>query len=197
MTDASAAHRLVTLVTYTLLAAALVLGLLWFLRPNHARWEPAVNTLTLTAGLTGILLERYTASAERRREVLRAVADELADNKAILDHDEAFARTSGAGRRVYPRLNVSAVDQAVVSGVLNTSRDRELAKDLHRWRDLVVGLNWRLDLTEMRFFVGTPDDGDVDAFSKALHNDDGFLAETRKSIATLIELLEAKGVRAG
>ena len=68
---------IVSAVSYSLLGLAFVLGVIWFFWPGNSRWEPAVNSLTLVAGLTGIFVERLTAEAERRTEVLRAVADEL------------------------------------------------------------------------------------------------------------------------
>src|SRR3954462_10382596 len=87
-----ARHRrtVVTTISYGLLALAFVLGVIWFFWPDNSRWEPAVNSLTLVAGLTGIFVERLSAEAERRTGVLRAVADELQENTRLLS-DERFS----------------------------------------------------------------------------------------------------------
>lgn len=157
MKEASLRRAIVTWVTYGLLGVAFVLGVLWLVHPQNSRWEPAVNSITLVAGLTGIFVERLSAAAERRSEVLTAVADELAENERILG-DERFTPNESRRRQVYPRLIASAVDRAVTSGVLDTGRDTELVRQLHRWRDTVQELNRRLDLTEMRTFTTTSDE---------------------------------------
>lgn len=193
MTDASVRRRLVTSATYGLLGVAFALGVLWFLLPDEARWEPAVNSLTLIAGVTGIFVERLTAAAERRSEVLGAVADELAENQRLLETGFSTTRR----RDVYPRLVVSAVDRAVVSGVLDTSRDTDLVRNLHRWRDEVFAVNRRLDLTEMLTFSATATEDDLVAFQQALHGERSYLAGTREQLAELRAQLEDKGVRAG
>ncbi|WP_405071201.1 hypothetical protein OG558_17390 [Kribbella sp. NBC_01510] len=90
-------RMIVTAVSYGLLALAFVLGVVWFISPGNSRWEPAVNSLTLVAGLTGIFVERLTAEAERRTEVLRAVADELRDKPP------GCSATSGSRRTRRPR----------------------------------------------------------------------------------------------
>lgn len=181
-------RTIVTLTTYGLLGAAFALGIAWFVSPDNSRWEPAVNTLTLVAGLTGILLERLTSEAERRSQVLQAVADELQENTRLLA-DPRFS-VSQARRQVYPRLVVSAVDLALVSGVLARQRDTELFGLLHRWRDAVHELNRRLDLTEIRTFTDSISEEELEAFRRALHSENSYLAATRESLTRLIACLE-------
>jgi len=111
--------------------------------------------LTLVAGLTGIFVERLTAEAERRTEVVRAVAAELRENTRLL-RDDRFSPNTPTTRQVYPRLVVSAVDLALVSGALGLRRDAELVGLLHRWRDTVHLFNRRLDLTEISTFSISP-----------------------------------------
>ena len=165
-----AAYRrtVVTAVSYGLLGLAFVLGVAWFFFPGNGRWEPAVNSLTLVAGLTGIFVERLSAEAERRTEVLRAVADELQENTRLLS-DERFSPSTPTQRQVYPRLVVSAVDLALVSGALGRHRDAELVGLLHRWRDTVHLFNRRLDLTEISTFSNTISADELAAFHRALH----------------------------
>lgn len=184
MRDAAARRTAVTVVTYGLLGLAFVLGVVWFFWPENSRWEPAVNSLTLVAGLTGIFVERLTAEAERRTEVLRAVADELSDNERLLA-DERFAAGNGRRRQIYPRLVVSAVDLSLASGVLARHRDAELVGQLHRWRDTVHELNRRLDLTEIRTFSETISDEELDGFRRALHSENSYLAATRERLTRL------------
>ena len=185
-----AAYRrtVVTTVSYGLLALAFMLGVIWFLWPENSRWEPAVNSLTLVAGLTGIFVERLTAEAERRTEVLRAVADELRENTRLLG-DERFSPNTPTTRQVYPRLVVSAVDLALVSGALGLHRDAELVGLLHRWRDTVHLFNRRLDLTEISTFSNTISPTELAAFHRALHRENSYFAATREMLDTLLTRL--------
>jgi hypothetical protein len=189
--DASLRRTVITIVTYGLLGLAFVLGVVWFFWPENTRWEPAVNSLTLVAGLTGIFVDRLTRESERRREVLTAVIDELGENARLLA-DERF---SGTGRRrlIYPRLVVSAVDVALVSGVLVGTRNADLITQLHRWRDMVHELNRRLDLTEFRTFSESVTDEELDGFQRALQGENSFLAATRERLAQLTARLAPKG----
>jgi hypothetical protein len=175
-------------ISYGLLAVAFVLGVIWFFRPDNSRWEPAVNSLTLIAGLTGIFVERLTAAAERRSEVLRAVADELQENTRLLA-DERFSPTPPSHRQVYPRLVVSAVDLALVSGALGLHRDAELVGLLHRWRDTVHLFNRRLDLTEISTFSSTITSAELAAFHRALNHENSYFATTRQMLKTLLDRL--------
>lgn len=179
---------MVTVVTYGLLAVAFTLGVVWFFWPDNSRWEPAVNSLTLVAGLTGIFVERLTSEAERRSEILRAVRDELAENQRLLA-DERFTTTNGRRRQIYPRLIISAVDSALVSGVLARQREAALADQLHRWRDTVNELNRRLDLTELRTFSESISDDELEGFQRALQGPDSYLAATRERLTGLRGLL--------
>ncbi len=185
-----AAYRrtVVTAVSYGLLGLAFVLGVIWFFFPGNSRWEPAVNSLTLVAGLTGIFVERLSAEAERRTEVLRAVADELQENTRLLS-DERFSPTAPTQRQVYPRLVVSAVDLALVSGALGRHRDAELVGLLHRWRDTVHLFNRRLDLTEISTFSNTISSAELAAFHRALHRENSYFAATREMLETLLNRL--------
>jgi hypothetical protein len=181
-------RTVVTAISYGLLALAFVLGVIWFISPGNARWEPAVNSLTLVAGLTGIFVERLTAEAERRTEVLRAVGDELRENTKLL-HDERFSPNTPSTRQVYPRLVVSAVDLALVSGALGLHRDAELVGLLHRWRDTVHLFNRRLDLTEISTFSNTISAAELAAFHRALHRENSYFAATRDMLDNLLTRL--------
>ena len=185
-----AAYRrtVVTAVSYGLLAVAFVLGVIWFFWPENSRWEPAVNSLTLVAGLTGIFVERLTAEAERRTGVLRAVTDELQENTRLLS-DERFSPKTPTQRQVYPRLVVSAVDLALVSGALVRHRDAELVGLLHRWRDTVHLFNRRLDLTEISTFSNTISAAELEAFHRALTRENSYFAATREMLENLLARL--------
>ncbi|MFC0623739.1 hypothetical protein [Kribbella deserti] len=186
--DAGVRRTTVTVLTYGLLALAFVLGVVWFLWPDNSRWEPAVNSLTLVAGLTGIFVERLTSEAERRSEILRAVRDELDENQRLLN-DERFTTENGRRRQIYPRLIVSAVDSALVSGILARQREAGLADQLHRWRDTVHEFNRRLDLTELRTFAETISDEELENFQRALRGPDSYLTATRERLTALITSL--------
>jgi hypothetical protein len=181
-------RTVVSWVTYGLLGLSFVLGIIWFIRPGNNRFDPAVNTLTLVAGLTGIFVERLTSEAERRTEVLRAVADELHENTRLLN-DPRFSPDAPTSRQVYPRLIVSAADLALVSGALGLHKDAELVGLLHRWRDTVHLFNRRLDLTEVSTFSNTISPAELAAFRRALQRDDSYLAATRGMLQELLSKL--------
>lgn len=187
---AAGRRTIITVTTYGLLAVAFVLGVAWLVWPDNSRWEPAVNTITLVAGLTGILVGRLTAEAERRTQVLQAVADELQENTRLLA-DPRFSADQARRRQVYPRLVVSAVDLALVSGALARQRDADLFGLLHRWRDTVHEFNRRLDLTEIRTFTDSISDEELEGFRRALHSENSYLAATRETLGTLIICLDA------
>lgn len=174
----------ITVATFAALAVALIGGVGWFAVSAPAdRWEPAVNTLALLAGLTGIFAERWAAERERRDQAVASIATELGHNHDVLA-DEAFQPTDLRRRRVYPRLMVSAVDSAFASGALSPRRDAELIDRLHRWRSTVAAVNRRLDLTEsLTFSAATAEE--VEQFNRALHRDDGYLHGVRELLAEL------------
>jgi hypothetical protein len=174
----------ITIATFGALAIALLVGVAWFVEsPASQRWEPAVNTLALLAGLTGIFAERWAAERERRNQAVASIATELRHNKELLD-DQAFQPTELNRRRVYPRLMVSAVDSAFASGALSPRRDSELIDKLHRWRSTVNAVNRRLDLTESLTF-GSTSGAEVEQFNRALHRDDGYLHGVRELLGEL------------
>jgi hypothetical protein len=187
--NATVRRRLVTAVTYGLLVLAFVLGVVWFFWPRNSRWEPAVNSLTLVAGLTGIFVERLTAQAERRTAILRAVSDELGENARLLA-DERFTGDIEIRRRVYPRLVISAVDLALVSDAVTGGRDAELFGLLSRWRFTVHELNRRLDLTELFTFTDAATPEELAGFQRALQSENSYLNSTRRLLAELIEVVD-------
>jgi hypothetical protein len=157
----------ITIVTFGALAVALALGLSWFIvsEPGQ-RFEPAVNTLALLAGITGIFAERWAAQRERRQQAIDTIGSELARNRDVLAGEE-FGDGAPTGRKLYSRLLHSAVDAAFSSGALTSRRDSELIALLHHWRGQVSSVNRRLELTEMLMFTSASAD-EVEDFDKAL-----------------------------
>ncbi|MBC6449268.1 hypothetical protein [Actinokineospora xionganensis] len=157
----------ITIVTFGALAVALVLGVTWFaISEPGQRFEPAVNTLALLAGITGIFAERWAAQRERRQQAIESIVSELARNREVLAGDE-FSEGAPGGRKLYSRLLHSAVDSAFTSGALSLRRDTELISLLHQWRGQVSSVNRRLELTEMLMFTTASAD-EADDFNKAL-----------------------------
>jgi hypothetical protein len=176
----------ITIATFGALAFALVLGVFWFFSTSAGeRWEPAVNTLALVAGITGIFAERWAAERERRKQAFESIAIELGHNRRLLS-DDAFQATQFSRRRVYPRLIVSAVDSAFASGALSPRRDAELIEKLHQWRSTVNAVNRRLDLTEsLTFASNSPEE--VEQFNRALHREGGYLHGVQELLKDLSE----------
>jgi hypothetical protein len=178
----------VAVTTYALLGIAFVLGILWILGTGP-EWEPWVNSLTLLAGVTGLVVERQNAETERRAEVVASVVFELQQNRAIVERRLAGLRTGGEhALSVSPRLALSAVDAALASGVLSRTPDRALVEKLHRWRERVQGYNWRRDLTEFELMLIKYQDGEnVGSNLSSLANERLYLLRLR----TLLDQLHS------
>ncbi|MDR7383586.1 hypothetical protein [Promicromonospora iranensis] len=170
----------VAVITYALLGVAFVLGILWILGIGP-EWEPWVNSLTLLAGVTGLVVERQNAETERRSEVVASVVFELQQNRAIVERRLAGLRTGGErALSVSPRLALSAVDAALASGVLSRTPDSSLVGKLHRWREQVQGYNWRRDLTEFELMlIKYQDDADAGSNLSSLANERLYLLRLR------------------
>ncbi len=172
---------LITALTFGALAVAMALGVSWFFASTpDQRWEPAVNTLALLAGITGIFAERWAAQRERRQQSIESIELELARNRDLLA-GEAFRESEQPGRRLYPRLVQSAVDAAFASGALNPRKDTELIELLHRWRGSVGSVNRRLELTETLVFTSASAE-EVEQFNRALHSASGVMRDVRAQL---------------
>lgn len=192
----------ITALTFGALAVAMALGVSWFVvSPPGERWEPAVNSLALLAGITGVFAERWAAQREQRNQALGSIRLEMDRNRETLE-GEAFNAAGHRGRRVYPRLVQSAVDAALSSGALSPHRDAELIDLLHRWRTAVGSVNRRLELTEMLVFTSASEEK-AEQFHAALHSATGFfqgvrtlLDETRDYLRGPVSWRPAAGRRA-
>lgn len=168
----------ITALTFGALAVAMALGVSWFVvSPPGERWEPAVNSFALLAGITGIFAERWAAQREQREQAIESIRLEMARNRETLD-GEAFSPSGYRGRRVYPRLVQSAVDSALSSGALSPHRDAELIDLLHRWRTAAASVNRRLELTEMLVFTSASEEK-AEQFHAALHSASSFFHGVR------------------
>ncbi|MDU0290547.1 hypothetical protein [Saccharothrix longispora] len=168
----------ITALTFGALAVAMVLGVSWLVvSPPGERWEPAVNSLALLAGITGIFAERWAAQREQREQAIGSIKLEMARNRETLDGGEFGAATT-PGRRLYPRLIQSAVDSAFSSGALSPRRDAELIDLLHRWRSAVGSVNRRLEMTETLMFTSASAE-EVEQLHRALHSKGSFIQGVR------------------
>jgi hypothetical protein len=182
-----ARSSLIAVATFGSVGVAGVISLVWFwVSSGDGRFEPAVGTLGMLGGLTGILAERRASARDRRNAVLATLRDELSRAAEVLA-GPVFT-TEASPPRVYPRLPVSAVDAALVSGALTERGDTELLNRLHRWRDEVTGFNRRLELTEVRLF-GAGAAHEAADFDRALRRDGGYLAEVREHRQALADHL--------
>ncbi|MGM1061474.1 hypothetical protein [Saccharothrix sp. Mg75] len=168
----------ITALTFGALAVAMGLGVTWLVvSPPGDRWEPAVNSLALLAGITGIFAERWAAQREQRNQAVESIRLEMARNRETLDGGE-FSADAPAGRRLYPRLIQSAVDSAFSSGALSPRRDAELIDLLHRWRSAVGSVNRRLEMTETLMFTSASAE-EVEQLHEALHGEGSFMRGVR------------------
>jgi hypothetical protein len=182
---------LVAVATFSSVGVSTAISIIWFITAQGAsRFEPAVATLGLLAGLTGVLAERRVAAQERRHITLMTLMDELHRDTSILDDPRLAPSQKTPRPRVYPRLPVSATDAALISGAPTERGDTELLHRLHNWRDEVNGFNQRLELTEIRIFTaGVP--AEIAEFERALHHSNGYLNPLRRHLQDLQNYLVA------
>jgi hypothetical protein len=176
---------LIAMVTFSSVAISAVISIVWFITaPGASRFEPAVQTFGLLAGLTGVLAERRAAARERRHLALAALMDELRNDATILADPQFSPSNETARPRVYSRLPVSATDAALTSGALAERSDDELLRRLHKWRDEVNGFNRRLELTEILMFTsGNP--AEIVEFECALRRSDGYFYQVLRHLVEL------------
>jgi hypothetical protein len=174
---------LIVAITVGSLGVAAVLSVVWYAGADGAdRFEPAVQSLGLLAGITGLVLERRAAAAEHRAQVVAAVTDELDGNESLLGRYPFADPDPAASRMVYPRLRMSAVDAALSSGTLSRRDDDALVRALHAWRDEVDTFSHQLTVAEILAFTdGSPQV--LQDLHDGLHDPDGRLAALRAELA--------------
>lgn len=176
---------LIAAITVACLGTAGALSVLWLVtETGGGRFEPAVTSLGLLAGIAGLVLERRAAAAEHRDQALSSVADELAANAETLTRPPFGDLEPVAARTVYPRLRMSAVDTALSSGALSKRADDDLVRALHDWRDEVDTFSHQLSIAEILAFT----DGSAEVLRDlhaGLHGPDRRLAAIRDHLATL------------
>jgi hypothetical protein len=172
-------------ITIGCLGTAGLLSVVWLVtETGGGRFEPAVQSLGLLAGIAGLVLERRAAAAEHRDQAVAAVADELAVNAEILTRHPFGDDEPAASRTVYPRLRMSAVDTALSSGALSKRADDDLVRALHDWRDEVDTFSHQLSIAEILAFT----DGSAEVLRDlhaGLHGEDGRLAAIRTHLSAL------------
>lgn len=146
-------RRIIVVATAASLLLSFSLSALWFfIATGMGRFEPAVESLGLLAGIAGLVAERRAAALEQRDQALLAVRNELETNRQILEN--LSVNSSSAPRReIYQRLHSSAVDAALSSVVLLPRRDDTLSEQLHEWRNTVTSFNNRLSIAEVLAFT--------------------------------------------
>jgi len=141
-------------VTLCLLLAAFVVGVLGVLRSSWTDNHLIVETIAVLAGITGVYAERRAAALERRRAAVKAVRKELEDNIDLLESDRRFEPQNHESPepRMYPRLDLAAVDSCLAQGALVQDGDHARAVALNKWRDKADTFNRGLNLTEILFY---------------------------------------------
>lgn len=153
------------------------------------RYQPAAEIFAYSAAIVGIFAERLARQSEARQQTISSIDAELKTNEDILA-DKAFAVDGGnAGRpHIYPRLRISAVDDAFANTRVSLLNDADLVDGLREWRDKVSDFNRRLDITELRGFTvaDVTERGDM---HRRLVQQSGWLAELRADLAQLQQQL--------
>lgn len=181
-------RRIIVVATASSLVLSFILSALWFILVRGTlRFEPAVESLGLLAGIAGLVAERRANAAEQRDRALTAVRNELNVNNEILD---ALTRSADSvpRREIYRRLYSSAVDAALSSVVLLPKRDELLSAKLHEWRNTVETFNHQLAVAEILAFTGESEHVLME-LHEALHSNDGPIKGIRDQLDAVMASL--------
>ena len=140
---------LIRFATGAALGSALLLSALWLVYPHATRFESGGTIMALLAAISGIPADRWAVASERRAQMVAALRRELAENRQFFTDTSFLPENQGLGQ-VYPRLKLSAVETALLTGSFDGHNDGEIQRHLFDWRNAAEGLNRRLDLTELR-----------------------------------------------
>jgi hypothetical protein len=185
-------RRLIRFATVAALGSALLLSVLWWLYPSSSRLEAGGTILALVAAVSGIPADRWAAAAERRARMVAALRRELTENRLIFDDPSFLPENQGLGQ-VYPRLKLSAVETALLTGPFDGYGDAEIHRNLLDWRNAADDLNRRLDLTELRLCtISQLTALELRALRGISQGEDSFLARTRRRLEALSAALEAE-----
>ncbi len=156
----------IVLTTLGLLVISFVLALCWLCaKPDY---EPALTSTVLLATITGLFIDRWLSSRERRHELLFALVHELYMNIRVLGDPLFVSETVAETRpRVYPRLYTATLETVIASAAFIERKDRILFRLLHSWRQRAGEFNRRLEVTELCTFT-KPTSDLLLAFRKAL-----------------------------
>jgi len=181
-------RRAVVIATYAFLFAALVLAV------GSAFTAPSLGgasaAFALLAAVTGLVLDRWVAARDRRRELLRALTHEVFCNSQIFNLPELNPNNPPAVARVYPRLAFACLEAAMASGIFTEAHDAALNKRMCDVRQRVGEFNQKLNLTE-GLVLGAEDA----AGAAGLHTNVTTSAQTQiviRELAGLGELLVEK-----
>lgn len=154
-------------VTLALLIGAFIVGITGMIvQTGRTDYHLIVESVAVLAGITGVYAERRAAAAERRQAAVRAVQKELDNNIELLERDVRFTPQDRVKPepRLYPRVDVTAVEACLAQGALMDDEDAPRAQALDRWREQAETFNRGLNLTELLFYglhLAAPDAGQV------------------------------------
>lgn len=180
-------RRTVNLVSALLLSGSIALAIVWFFKDAWpARYEPLVELFGFGGGFLGLFVDQRIEAAERREQSLAALEIELRDNLDLLSGPRFAEPEYSKAPRTYPTLRVVAVNAAMLSGVLGSPRDADLATDIGNWHTAVTELNHATRLTEMITFIN-PDL--AESFALVLHEPDSVLSDAHTAAKRLLSTL--------
>jgi hypothetical protein len=184
-------RRLIRLATGAALGLALLFSILWWMYPRFVRFESASTILALLAAVSGIPADRWAVAAERRTNMMDALTRELTENRSFFTDASFLPENQGLGQ-VYPRLKLSAVETALLTGIFDGHKDAEIQTRLFDWRNAAENLNRRLDLTELRLCtISQLTPMEMRVLRGISQGEDSFLSRTLLRLEALGASLEA------
>ena len=130
---------------------ALIGALLWLIYAPD--FEPVVTSIALLASLLSIYFDRIIAEKDRKKEILRALANELYLNIEVLKNLKLFCAPENINKpHIYPRFYISSLSNAISSGIFTGKKDKLLWKLMNSWLQRSNDYNNRLTISEINVF---------------------------------------------
>ena len=181
-------ERVLKSIIFGATCLAWLIALAWLF--SEGDFEPALTSALLTAAISALFIDWWFSPRQRRRELLRALVHELYVNARVLEDPKFSSDWEAPGDvqfAVYPRLQQSALNATIGSGVFHHGRDQVLVGLLHGWREFNAEFNQRLTLMEARTLL-SPTKEELVAFRSALTEGQG-LKQVKTSLVQLCDHL--------
>ena len=139
-------HWIVRLTVLLLVVDAL-LAIAWCVTQCGAL-EPYITAIALIATITGLFIDRWLATLERRGELLYVLLHELSSNQLLYKTGAYDPQEVPHFTKHYDRLMTTSMEAAINSGAFNGEYDRHLFILIYHDREACIRTNEYFDFSE-------------------------------------------------